>query len=317
MSEFLEVLDIHFRNAHKLVLTGVSLQVREGQRMAMMGETGSGKSTLLKIIAGLVQAQSGVVRFRGKRVEGPSERLVPGHEGIAYQSQHFDLPKSLRVSQVLEYASTLSEAEASNIVEACDIGHLTDRRTDELSGGERQRVAFARLLFTSPSLLLLDEPFSNLDLIQKQSIKDVIEYATSAMKVTCMIVSHDPLDLLGWADELVVLRQGAVVQQGSPLTLYQQPIDEYVAGLTGKYNKLSAQLAERLKLNESMFIRPGDLIMDKVAGNRAVQGTIKATRFMGSYWEVEVSTDQQILIAYHNGEPGTVGEEVSLSLRMR
>src|SRR5687767_484925 len=127
------------------LLQDISFTQRRYQRIAIAGETGSGKSTLLKIIAGLVQPDSGEVIFDGERVKGPAEKLVPGHHAIAYLSQDFDLPKFLTVEQALSYTNTISDSAATAIFEICRINHLLNRKTDQLSGGERQRIAIARL----------------------------------------------------------------------------------------------------------------------------------------------------------------------------
>ncbi|HEY8968242.1 MAG TPA: ATP-binding cassette domain-containing protein, partial [Puia sp.] len=146
-------------------LGDVRMVLSKGWRMAVAGETGSGKTSLLKTIAGLMPG--GRVFFEGQRVLGPLEKLIPGHPGIAYLSQQFELPQHLRIEQVLEYANELPEEEAQELFRVCQIDHLMKRKTHQLSGGERQRIALAKLLIAAPRLLLLDEPFSNLDMIHK------------------------------------------------------------------------------------------------------------------------------------------------------
>ncbi|HTF22251.1 MAG TPA: ATP-binding cassette domain-containing protein, partial [Chryseolinea sp.] len=142
---FLQVSNVSKSGIDGLILDGISFQQRRRQKIAIAGETGSGKSSLLKIIGGLLQPDSGTVSFEGHRVDG-RDVLVPGHPHIAYLAQDFELPKSLRVEQVLEYARKQSPAEQAHLYEICHIEHLLKRRTHELSGGERQRVAVARLL---------------------------------------------------------------------------------------------------------------------------------------------------------------------------
>jgi iron(III) transport system ATP-binding protein len=162
---FLQVIGLNGR---------ISFTQQKARKLAIAGETGSGKSTLLKMIAGLAQPAEGEIRFRGERVLGPQERLVPGQPGIAYLSQHFELWNNYRVEEILSYANDLSVEAAAALYAICRIDHLLARRTDQLSGGERQRIALARLLVRPPRLLLLDEPFSNLDHIHKSLLKTVI-----------------------------------------------------------------------------------------------------------------------------------------------
>src|SRR6187549_1219231 len=208
------------------VVKDFSFTQKKNQKIVIAGETGSGKSTLLKMIGGLVQPDAGTIFFEDKTVEGPNEKLVAGHSEIAYLSQHFELPKFLRVEQVLEYANSLSAKESSSIYRICQINHLLQRKTDQLSGGEKQRIAIARLLISKPKLLLLDEPFSNLDMVLRDVLKSVIDSITRKLRITCMLVSHDTVDSLSWADEIVVMRDGTLVQQGSPEEIYKNPINE-------------------------------------------------------------------------------------------
>src|SRR5215216_1937996 len=144
----LEVSGISRQGEGGFILKEITFSQKKLQKIAVAGETGSGKSTLLKIIAGLIQPDTGAILLGNEKVKGPAERLVPGHPHIAYLSQNFELPHSLRVEQVLEYANLLSNQSASELYEVCQISHLLKRKTNELSGGERQRIALAKLLIT-------------------------------------------------------------------------------------------------------------------------------------------------------------------------
>ena len=224
-----------------VALKKIDFTLRKSRRLAVVGETGSGKSNLLKIIGGLATPAEGTVWFEGRRVLGPLERLIPGEPGIAYLSQHFELWHNYHVEEVLSYANDLSPEEAAELYRLCHIDHLLQRRTDQLSGGERQRIALARLLVHPPRLLLLDEPFSNLDMIHKRILKKVIADSGVRFGITCILVSHDPHDILPWAHELLVLRDGKLIQQGSPLEVYSRPINEYTAALLGDYTTDNGQ----------------------------------------------------------------------------
>jgi iron(III) transport system ATP-binding protein len=219
-----------------LVLNDIRVQLNQGERLAIAGETGSGKSTLLKIIAGLLQPDAGTVFFQGSRVLGPDEKLLPGHDKIGYLSQHFELLNNYRVEEIVEMKTVIPEQEAKRIIDLCNIGHLLTRKTTELSGGERQRVALAKTLVTNPSLLLLDEPFSNLDAIHKRAMKQTIHRLEQELGLTTIMVSHDGADLLSWASRILILQKGTIIQQGIPSEVYENPISEYAAALLGRFN---------------------------------------------------------------------------------
>lgn len=229
----------------QVALSHIRFTQRKGSHFAIAGETGSGKSTLLKIIAGLATPEEGAVFFEGVRVEGPLERLIPGQPGIAWLSQYFELWHHYKVEEVLSYTNDLDPEEAAGLYRLCHIDHLLRRRTDQLSGGERQRIALARLLVHPPRLLLLDEPFSNLDMIHKRLLKKVIRESTEKYDIACILVSHDPYDTLSWADQLIILRDGKIHQEGTPQEVYARPLDEYSAGLLGEYSLVNGE-----------FIRP-------------------------------------------------------------
>jgi ABC-type sulfate/molybdate transport systems ATPase subunit len=154
------------------------------------------------------------------------------------------------------------------------------RKTHQLSGGERQRIALAKLLIASPLLLLLDEPFSNLDMIHKEVLKSVIRDIGQRLDITCMLVSHDPLDTLSWADEILVLRDGKVVQQGPPENVYGTPVDKYVAELFGKYNLVDGKIIRPEQMGVFLDGQPG-----------TVKATVETVSFWGSFYELAVLTD--------------------------
>jgi ABC-type sulfate/molybdate transport systems ATPase subunit len=241
----LEVKKIKLTTANMFRLRGISFTQSARQKLVLAGETGSGKSTVLKIIAGLVQPDAGQVLWHDQAVKGPKEQLVPGHPRIAYLPQYFELPKFLRVEQVLEYANKISAREAQQLFRICRIKHLLKRKTDELSGGERQRIALCRLLIGKPELLLLDEPYSNLDMIVKGVLSAVIDDVCAKLAITCMLVSHHPEDTLPWADYIMVLYKGRVVQQGKPHEIYRKPKNAYVAGLFRDYLRTKSKAIEK------------------------------------------------------------------------
>ena len=316
----LRVADISKRGESEFALKDISFNQARFQKIAIVGETGSGKSTLLKIIAGLIEPDNGMVLIGNERVEGPSKRLVPGNSSIAYLSQYFDLPKFLRVEQILAYANTLSQKEARMLYEICQIDHLLARKTDQLSGGERQRIAMARLLTTSPRLLLLDEPYSHLDMVHKNILKSVVRDITRKLKITCILVSHDPTDILPWADKILAMKDGQIIQEGTPEQVYRWPVNEYVAGLLGRYLKLNSELAKAIsgltksgKIEKNIFYRPECF---KIASKkkRGLKGKVASISFFGSYYEIDIQYSQTIITIRTTAGNLETGDDVYFSL---
>lgn len=314
----LEVEEVSKSILHQTAVKPLSFTQKQGEKLAIAGETGSGKTTLLKMIAGLVQPDMGKVLLKGEKVLGPLEKLIPGHPKIAYLSQFFELRNNYWVREILEYANELSVSEASVLYEVCQINHLVNRRTDQLSGGERQRIALARLLSMSPSLLVLDEPFSHLDALHKATIKQVIHDIGEKLSISCILVSHDATDLLSWADTILVLKEGRLVQSGDPETVYRKPVDEYTAGLFGEYIQLNKVNKERLygsvpNQSSKDILRPGDLIPVNETDSQ-LSGTITSIQFRGTYYALSVLVNQQILLIHVLNNKYSVGETIFLNL---
>jgi len=302
------------------IVKPVSFTLEKLQRIAIAGETGSGKSTLLKMIAGLLQPDGGKVYFEEEIVRGPIDRLIPGHPKIAYLSQHFELRNNYRIEELMEMVNKLPEEEAGKIYRVCQVEHLLKRRTDELSGGEKQRIALARLLTTSPQLLLLDEPFSNLDRIHKETIKSVIEEIGNQLNITCVMVSHDAADTLSWAEHIIIMQEGAVVQQGKPQQLYFSPNSEYVASLMGEYNLIDSTaypVFKKLLGDEATgrraLLRPEQFILAGMNSN-SVEGLVEQIKFYGTHYIVTVRVDGFLVKVRTYSYAQKQGERVWLGL---
>jgi ABC-type Fe3+/spermidine/putrescine transport system ATPase subunit len=315
----IEVSGICRQEEGKCLLRNVSFVQKPSQKLAIAGATGAGKTTLLKIIAGLTEPTEGVVRFNNEKVKAPNEQLIPGHPSIAYLSQYFELRNHYRVEELLEMTCKVTQPEADKVYQVCRIDHLLKRWTHQLSGGEKQRIALARLLVISPKLLLLDEPYSNLDPFHKATLKEVINDLSEQLHMTCTLVSHDPADTLSWADEIIVLKEGEFIQKGTPEKIYRKPVDEYVAALFGPYNKLSDSLQKMfdeflsVKTNGTIpFIRPESLrLVNKGMG---VRGEVNKVNFKGNFYEVEVRIGGERLLVFSDQEIATNNKEVFIAL---
>ena len=314
--ELLKAQNISKIAGERVLLADTSLEILSGSRLAIMGETGSGKSTLLKIMAGLIAPSSGEVRINGKKLENPTEQLIPGHPKIAYLSQHFELRNNYRVIELLEMTAKLEADACSNIIDLCRISHLLQRKTHEISGGERQRIALARLLLGNPDLLLLDEPFSNLDMVNKLIVREVLQEISTSLHLTCVMVSHHPEDVLPWAETVIIMQKGRIIQKDTPQVVYNQPINSYTASLTGLNNPLrpgEEALARALRLDKSLpnWIRPENLkiIQKEDAG---ANGLIQSVTFCGHFWLNRVNMGYRDLIVISEQSDFQVGQEVSV-----
>ena len=307
----LEVQNISKHQPDRIIIDDISFKQEALQKIAITGESGAGKSTLLKIISGHAQAGSGTVIFNGEKVIGPEEKLLAGHKEIAYLSQHYELHNNYYVKDLIWFQIKVDEEAAIQLFEICRISHLLERRTDQLSGGEKQRIALCMLLVKHPKLLVLDEPFSNLDPIHKSTLKTVLEDITDRLQITCLLTSHDPHDTLSWADEIIVMKGGKMIQQGTPQTIYHQPVNEYVAGMFGKYNLVTPEQAAwfGIQANENIIIRPESFSISETVSN-GVKGTIEKVSFWGGFYEVEVLVDEVTIVVRVMKNEWSVGEEV-------
>jgi ABC-type sulfate/molybdate transport systems ATPase subunit len=317
--EFLRAEEISRKEQSGTVLHKISFIVEQHKKIAIIGETGSGKSTLLKIISGHAQPETGRVFYQGNKVWGPNEQLIPGHPGIAYLSQHFELRNNYFVHEILDYANKMSEIEAEKIFKICQVHHLLKRKTDQLSGGEKQRIALSRLLVGKPSLLLLDEPFSNLDMPHKKIIRTVLQKISDDLGTTCMLISHDPEDFLPWADHIMVLKEGKLIQQGNTTEIYTNPLNEYIAGLTGSYNLItsnSIQLRNKWGLplgGDDIIIRPEKINITEISYN-GIKAIVRKIQFHGFYSSILVETTEQELTIHLQDNHLDLGEKIHLAI---
>ncbi|MDR6786585.1 ABC-type Fe3+/spermidine/putrescine transport system ATPase subunit [Pedobacter africanus] len=234
-------------------ISDISFNIKKGNVIAILGESGSGKSTLLKCIYGLLKADAGEVLFNGKRILGPDEQLIPGHKEMKMVTQDFSLNIYAKVYDNI--ASMLSntnvkakQEKTTEMMQHLHIAQLKDKKITQLSGGEQQRVAIAQAMVSDTAVLLLDEPFSQVDALLKNQLRADIKRIAAETGVTVVMVSHDPADGLFLADELLILKDGKLLQHGKPANVYQHPDHIYTAQLLGNAVVLGHEEAEKLGL---------------------------------------------------------------------
>lgn len=311
----LQVQHISKKIDERIIVDDISFEQDALQKIAIAGESGAGKSTLLKMFSGHEQPTSGKIFFEGKRIIGPEEKLLPGHQHIGYLSQHYELLNNYRVEELVWFDNKLEETDIKQLLEICRIDHLLQRKTNYLSGGEKQRIALCLLLTKHPKLLVLDEPFSNLDPNHTNILKEVLNEIAERLKITCTLTSHDPHDTLSWADEIIVMRNGKIIQQGKPQDLYHKPVNEYVAGLFGKYNLLPPSTAALFGIHSngnSVMTRPENFRIYKTGSG--VNATVQAVNFYGGHYEVEVLVGDTKIITRSDSMEWNVQDKIFIAL---
>ncbi|WP_194189843.1 ABC transporter ATP-binding protein [Clostridium chrysemydis] len=215
---------------NKKVLDGVSLDIREGEIVSLLGKSGSGKTTLLNIILGLTKQDEGTILFKEKDLTNVSMK----NRGFNIVFQDYALFPNLNAYQNIVYglknnkgASTKEEVE--DIIKFLELENHLDKKISELSGGQKQRVSIARTLVLKPKVLLLDEPLSALDGVIKESIKDKIKSISKEFKLTTIIVTHDPEEALTLSDKVLIIDEGKISQFGTPKEVIENPSNEFVS----------------------------------------------------------------------------------------
>ena len=247
------------------VLKDINLEVEEGEFVVFVGPSGCGKSTLLRVIAGLEDATSGDIHIAGDHVN----LTPPSKRGIAMVFQSYALYPHLNVRGNMTLALK-QEGQSKAVIEErvakassmLDLGPYLDRYPSELSGGQRQRVAIGRAIVREPKLFLFDEPLSNLDAALRMNTRIEIANLHRQLGASMIYVTHDQTEAMTLADKIVVLRDGRVEQIGSPMELYNNPANQFVAGFLGSPS-MNFFPGDLLKSNDrhTVGIRPEDLFV--------------------------------------------------------
>ena len=232
---------VHIRNVHKHfggthVIRGVDIAVADGEFAVLVGPSGCGKSTLLRMIAGLEEIGSGEIEIGGKVVND----MQPKERDIAMVFQNYALYPHMKVRDNMAFSMLLAkrpraevDARVAKAAAILGLTDLLDRYPRQLSGGQRQRVAMGRCIVRDPQVFLFDEPLSNLDAKLRVAMRTELKELHQRLKTTSVYVTHDQIEAMTMADQIVVMRDGVVEQRGKPLELYDRPANLFVAGFIG------------------------------------------------------------------------------------
>lgn len=278
----------------------VSFTLKPGEIACLLGPSGCGKTTLLRIAAGIDKPDSGRLLFDGQEMAGPSRFVPPERRNIGLMFQDFALFPHLSIIDNVAFGlKSLPRAEAQTIarhaLERVGLAHYAASYPHHLSGGEQQRVALARALVPRPQVLLMDEPFSGLDQRLRESVRAETLTLLRETRASCLLVTHDPVEAMGLADRIFLMRRGELIQSGTPEQLYRQPADAYAARFFSDTNELRGRLeGGEVHTPLGAFPRPAQLrgaeavVLVRPQGIRraeegvpGVEGLVTETRFQG------------------------------------
>ena len=295
-----ELKDISKSYASLDVIHGISLDIADGEFIALVGPSGCGKSTLLRMIAGLEEITGGDILIGDRVVNG----MTPRERNIAMVFQSYALYPHMTVAENMGFNLKLA-GQPKNVIEErvaeaarmLDLGKLLDRKPSQLSGGQRQRVAMGRAVVRNPAVFLFDEPLSNLDAKLRVQMRSEIKTLHQKVGTTSIYVTHDQIEAMTLADRVVVLNHGRIEQQGTPLELYKTPANLFVAAFIG---------SPAMNLIEGVVDGEGDQPAARLKDGTAIR--IAATR--------RVKRGQPVTIGLRPEHIGsTIGGDISLSGR--
>ena len=327
MSNEVIIKDAVKRYGDFTALNGVSLNIKEGEFFTLLGPSGCGKTTLLRMIAGFNSIEAGDFYFGEKRIND-----VPAHKrDIGMVFQNYAIFPHLTVKENVAYGLKArkvgkkeTEERVAEALKLVQIEHLADRKPNELSGGQQQRVALARAFVIEPSVLLMDEPLSNLDAKLRVQMRTVIKKLQRRLGITTIYVTHDQEEALAISDRIAVMKDGNIMQIGTPNEIYAKPQNPFVAGFIGVSNFMDCDVdgskvtirgemtveipvRKEFKGKGKLSARPEQLFFSKTG----MPGKILFSTFLGDFieYEVELDNGQSLIVNEYTKDTATVHED--------
>lgn len=317
MSIEIKNLSKTFPNGFKAV-HGVSFKMETGSLVAILGPSGSGKSTLLRMIAGLEIPDSGEILLTGREATVLSAR----ERNVGFVFQHYALFKHMTVWENIAFGLRMRKAakeeikaRVAELIDLVQLDGLEKRYPSQLSGGQRQRVAVARALAPHPQVLLLDEPFGALDAKVRVELQQWISELHDKSQVTTLFVTHDQDEAMAIASDIIVMNQGKIEQEGTPLQIFDYPATEFVAQFVGETNFVDSKVVEpelavwgpfKYSVNGynvgqkvRIYFRPNDVYVTSREESLQVRGTITKTRFQGPVMELVIDVGAEKPVIAH------------------
>lgn len=296
----LQIKKLSFSYSKDIVLKDINFSVNSGENLAIIGESGSGKSTLLKLIFGEYDLEQGQIFWKNTEILGPKHNLVVGYDFMKYVSQEFDLmPYTSVENNIGKHLSRFypeeKEQRTKELIKIVELEDFATTKVKNLSGGQKQRVAIARALAKEPEILLLDEPFSHIDNFKKQSLRRNVFNYLKTKNISCIVATHDKNDVLGFADEMLVLNNQKIIAKDNPQSLYKNPKLPLIASFFEEFNVINNKIyyARQLKIIEHSNLK----------------ATVKQSYFNGNSWLIEAEYNKAIIYII-NSKPVNKEEEI-------
>lgn len=294
----LDIQNISFSYTENPVIKNVSFTINKGENIAIIGESGCGKSTLLKLMYGLYDLNEGKIFYNGKPILGPKYNLIPGMPYMKYLAQDFDLsPFETVAENVGKFLSNgfanMKKLRVQELLEMVEMEQFSNVKAKFLSGGQQQRVALVRVLALEPEVILLDEPFSQIDAFRKNALRRNLFKYLKQKGITCIIATHDSTDALSFADEAIVMRNGEVIVKDNPAKIYEDPETKYVASLFGEVNEVPTHLLLSYEdQTHKTLVYPHQF---KMVNESNLPVKIRKTYFRGNHYLIETVYKRQLI----------------------
>ncbi len=331
----IEITGLHKRFGAMVALHALDLRIEDRQFVTLLGPSGCGKTTTLRLLAGLMEPDGGEITVGGRLLSSAKSMVPPERRGMGLVFQNYALWPHMNVFENVAFGLRLQRvgaAETRQRVEAMlslvGLQGVGDRGPGALSGGQQQRVALARSLVTEPSILLLDEPLSNLDATLRERVRVELKLLQQRTGITFVYVTHDQTEAIALSDRIAVMQGGALQQFGTPREIYERPANRFVADFMGAANLLEGTVENgQVKLDAgpvlpapaahlasgarvAVMLRPEDIVLRPAADSGALRGTVTGSTYLGSLTEylVAVGTASlrvQVLRGVEHA-PGTV-----------